>query len=904
MGDFVSNEIKRMRKDEPIDHPVVAKPHTAVYKMHRYFARRPWNVFEHLIKHYSVEGDIILDPFCGGGVTVYEGLKLRRKVIGVDINPLATFITKCEVMPCDLEELQKHFKEIEKEVQDKINELYLTTCPKCGKEIPADWFEWSNVYDCPDCGKENIVSECEKLRAGTYKCKFCYKGSTTPEGVVKDARGIIKPLQCVRKPSVMINIFVSCPHCKSKGTKKPDKKDISLAQKIEDEFQTRVKLYKHLIPDDPFPDADRQRDDAVFQKGIKYFADLFTRRNLLANAILKSAIASEKHASPLLWLTFSANLSWTCILNEDVGHGWQRHAYWLADVSVERNVFRSFSQRYGRGQSATKPGKTQSNREIGDYAIEAQKLEDLKKDATYLILTQSAHKLPIPDNSIDVIISDPPYGGNVQYQELSAFWLVWLKEFLGINKINYDEEAIETRHSGFPIAKDHKHYREMLGKIFEECHRVLKPDGWMVMTFHNREFKVWNSIHLAAHDEGFALAEEDGMIYQPAIRLYEHTMHTKASGSMLGDFILSFKRLEELPEKKIIPALEVEKRIQQIAGETILHHGGATVSQIYTRAMPFLLNNFLLEDIKERDIEQFLKEGFYQKKGRWYLEHGKMPNPLEEHLKDYSSQHYGTNDLRSVIEQIPVEGRLEFLIRRLLLKNPGGCTHDEILREIYENLIDSNAAEMGEITNVLNRIAGHPEQGNRKLWLDKLTLEKQKRMAFAEEALRGVVKYSEESDHDLAIEKLVLCATNKYRCHIGRTEQKKYKRFQRYSANKDFEPIAKSLPAGVRKYVEEIDVVWFTKDGIVAAFEVEKSTTIHSGIDRFRNLFVAEGATIPQATIIIPGGRKREAEEKIGSPANRKESLTAKIGYILLDDLKITKIDEPVEINALRKKVS
>ena len=55
---------------EPIKSGVKAEPHTPVYKMHRYFARRPHNVFRHLIEHYTDEGDVILDPFCGGGVTV------------------------------------------------------------------------------------------------------------------------------------------------------------------------------------------------------------------------------------------------------------------------------------------------------------------------------------------------------------------------------------------------------------------------------------------------------------------------------------------------------------------------------------------------------------------------------------------------------------------------------------------------------------------------------------------------------------------------------------------------------------------------------------------------------------------------------------------------------------------
>jgi len=60
---------------------VEAKQHSPAYMMHRYFARRPYNVFSELIKHYTEEGDVILDPFCGGGVTIVEGLLLKRKVI-------------------------------------------------------------------------------------------------------------------------------------------------------------------------------------------------------------------------------------------------------------------------------------------------------------------------------------------------------------------------------------------------------------------------------------------------------------------------------------------------------------------------------------------------------------------------------------------------------------------------------------------------------------------------------------------------------------------------------------------------------------------------------------------------------------------------------------------------------
>ncbi len=45
--------------------------------------------FGDVVKHYTNPGDIVLDPFMGGGVTVIESLRARRRVVGVDLNPMA-----------------------------------------------------------------------------------------------------------------------------------------------------------------------------------------------------------------------------------------------------------------------------------------------------------------------------------------------------------------------------------------------------------------------------------------------------------------------------------------------------------------------------------------------------------------------------------------------------------------------------------------------------------------------------------------------------------------------------------------------------------------------------------------------------------------------------------------------
>src|SRR5438552_11924483 len=79
-----------------IDTPIPAERQSAKrhYGVHPYFTRRPYNVVRQYIQHYSREGDRILDPFGGSGVTAIEAFLSNRIGIQNDINPLANFIAK------------------------------------------------------------------------------------------------------------------------------------------------------------------------------------------------------------------------------------------------------------------------------------------------------------------------------------------------------------------------------------------------------------------------------------------------------------------------------------------------------------------------------------------------------------------------------------------------------------------------------------------------------------------------------------------------------------------------------------------------------------------------------------------------------------------------------------------
>lgn len=81
---------------KPIADPIPADRQAAKrhYGVHPYFTRRPFNVVRSYVLHYSREGDRVLDPFGGSGVTAIEAFLENRTGIQNDINPLANFIAK------------------------------------------------------------------------------------------------------------------------------------------------------------------------------------------------------------------------------------------------------------------------------------------------------------------------------------------------------------------------------------------------------------------------------------------------------------------------------------------------------------------------------------------------------------------------------------------------------------------------------------------------------------------------------------------------------------------------------------------------------------------------------------------------------------------------------------------
>ena len=87
------------------------------YKVHPYYTKQPSNVVGEYIRHFCPEGGVVVDPFCGSGVTGIEALTNGRRAICLDLDPLAVFLTRQTCLArVDLNAYWAAYRQVEEEM--------------------------------------------------------------------------------------------------------------------------------------------------------------------------------------------------------------------------------------------------------------------------------------------------------------------------------------------------------------------------------------------------------------------------------------------------------------------------------------------------------------------------------------------------------------------------------------------------------------------------------------------------------------------------------------------------------------------------------------------------------------------------------------------------------------------
>lgn len=111
---------------EPISSRDIASPcpYSGLYNFHKYWGKKPAEPLNYLIQLLSEPNALVVDPFLGSGVSAREALLLHRRFIGIDINPVATRLSRLVVNPPCAKEIKKSLIAITKIAKDNIYDTY------------------------------------------------------------------------------------------------------------------------------------------------------------------------------------------------------------------------------------------------------------------------------------------------------------------------------------------------------------------------------------------------------------------------------------------------------------------------------------------------------------------------------------------------------------------------------------------------------------------------------------------------------------------------------------------------------------------------------------------------------------------------------------------------------------
>lgn len=215
--------------------------------------------------------------------------------------------------------------------------------------------------------------------------------------------------------------------------------------------------------------------------------------------------------------------------------------------------------------------------------------------------------------------------------------------------------------------------------------------------------------------------------------------------------------------------------------------------------------------------------------------------------------------------------------------------------QMREVIVRANTEVRDHLSKDLGAFAGLLfEIGSGKLLIDgnvNAVLEEEKKKAEKAAKARHadvVSEQKEESEHTKIQALLVqIGRALKYEVHVARNDRHRSYNGQSFAMLTLAALPEMNWPSEICETVSLIDVIWF-KPGtteIVSAFEVEKSTSIYSGILRLEDLARSIPNCASHFYLVAPNHREKEVMAQLARPAFRNDLANISLGYIPFDDL-------------------
>jgi 16S rRNA G966 N2-methylase RsmD/predicted RNA-binding Zn-ribbon protein involved in translation (DUF1610 family) len=507
---------------EPFAADVSEGKNDPIYNAHSYHTKVPHKAIMRYILHYTDPGDIVLDGFCGTGMTgvaaqlcgdkkaveslgytvkdqtVFDEDKKPFSYIGarkatlVDLSPAATFISYNYNTPVNTRDFEREAKHILKEIESECGWAY-ETIHSDGKTVgKINYTIWSDVFLCPNCNNEMVfwevaIDQTQEKVQDSWNCPECGT-SLSKDGSVENTLKADNAKEAHYDPfegkavlrSKQVPVLISYSVNGKRYEKKPTNQDVEVLASVQ----------THQIAN-WFPTTRIDKDIDIWYErdyrklGLYSVDGFFTKRNIFI--LSKLFYASKKYLGNGLFQHFVFGI--TGILgNVSRMNRWPRlrgplaGTLYVPGINYELNVIAALERRVSI---------------LTDVYLQLS-----TKRETNLVSTQSTTGLEALQGSCcDYIFTDPPFGSNIIYSDLSIIMESWLEVFTNTNK-----EAVVHRRKkkdAFTLSD----YQVLMSQSFQKYFHLLKPGHWITVEFHNTQNSVWNAIQESLLMAGFMVAD-------------------------------------------------------------------------------------------------------------------------------------------------------------------------------------------------------------------------------------------------------------------------------------------------------------------------------------------------------------------------------------------------------------
>ena len=747
----------------------------------KYWGKKPHNIWSRFIERYCHPNGAVLDPFAGSAIAAFEAVKINRRAIAFDLNPLTAFI---------VETLTSKFDEA----------AFIDAFGKIESIISKD-----PVY----------------IQHYTRECKG-------QKGVVFNYRWL---------SGKVVELAVEIPSGKKTKTGTPQKGKRHFLNATDSDKKKANEMKSLTIPywypADKFPDTPTITHKFIADAEGNGFQYLWTSRNLYLLSRIFDEILQQKKKDVRLQLLFgfiqTLHLTSKMVVprhqtaKRDFSGSWGRADYLIRRRQMEQNplvIFRRSCIDKQGVMSALRDARASLPKKLKVFDFNKSKRIHPTANLTYGILDIADLSRYISDKSVDFIITDPPYAGLVPYLDLSLVWLVWLQKI--------DKKYLPDLQSEITIKKGQigrEEYRRRLQNAFKQLHRVLKDDGYIVITFHHKKLQEWNDFVHAVRLAGFKF---DKVTHQYNRRSGESNV-ANPYGTSGADFYIrcvKHRGVDFSDDRSGLNHFIVQKAIEIIAQRNeptpydfiiawlvpeMLQAGYMQPKEYQDEILRVLSDNAGKDKIFKTWQNKDSKSGDYW----WFMNPSQFINfpdrPLQDRLE---------------------EAVLSILRRKVSVKL------DDVLGELFQTYPNGLTPDPKGVKNVLEKYA-YRSAGNWKI--KDVTI---KNITQHSEIIRQIINIGKRAGFSV---------------FVGKHEQPEV--IQNGTALRDMAdlltlaPLRKLYDPCQIERIEMIDVVWLSRQDnhIECIFEVENSTGFTSAIVR--------GSNIERHTpkfMVVPKSREKE----------------------------------------------